>query len=63
MQFRLKPELIPQLKAGKLDIVIASQKITLSDIECLLLFGPEIAKLSRGAKQPVKPLSDKGLSA
>jgi DNA-binding transcriptional LysR family regulator len=38
VQFGLTPELIPQLKAGKLDIVIATQKITLSDIECQLLF-------------------------
>ncbi|MEG3860717.1 LysR family transcriptional regulator [Microcoleus sp. herbarium12] len=38
VQFGLTPELIPQLKAGKLDIVIATQKITLSDIEYQLLF-------------------------
>ncbi|MEG4104930.1 LysR family transcriptional regulator [Microcoleus sp. S13_C5] len=38
VQFGLTPELIQQLKAGKLDIVIATQKITLSDIECQLLF-------------------------
>ncbi|MCC3405965.1 MAG: LysR family transcriptional regulator [Microcoleus sp. PH2017_10_PVI_O_A] len=38
VQFGLTSELIPQLKAGKLDIVIATQKITLSDIECQLLF-------------------------
>ena len=38
VQFGLTSELIPQLKAGKLDIVIATQKITLSDIEYQLLF-------------------------
>jgi DNA-binding transcriptional LysR family regulator len=38
VQFGLTTELIPQLKAGKLDIVIATQKITLSDIEYQLLF-------------------------
>ena len=38
VQFGLTAELIQQLKAGKLDIVIATQKITLSDIEYELLF-------------------------
>ena len=38
IQFGLTSELIQQLKAGKLDIVIATQKITLSDIEYELLF-------------------------
>ncbi|MEP6541146.1 substrate-binding domain-containing protein [Microcoleus vaginatus GB1-A2] len=38
VQFGLTAELIQQLKAGKLDLVIATQKITLSDIECQLLF-------------------------
>ncbi len=38
VQFGLTSELIQQLKAGKLDIVIATQKITLSDIEYELLF-------------------------
>lgn len=38
VQFWLTAELIQQLKAGKLDIVIATQKITLSDIEYELLF-------------------------
>ncbi len=38
VQFWLTAELIPQLKAGKLDIVVATQKITLSAIEYELLF-------------------------
>ncbi|MEG4380083.1 MULTISPECIES: hypothetical protein [unclassified Microcoleus] len=38
VQFGLTAELVQQLKAGKLDIVIATQKLTLSDIECQLLF-------------------------
>ena len=38
IQFGLTAELIQQLKAGKLDLVIATQKITLSDIEYELLF-------------------------
>ncbi|MEG4804909.1 LysR family transcriptional regulator [Microcoleus sp. ARI1-B5] len=38
IQFGLTPELIQQLKTGKLDLVIATQKITLSDIEYELLF-------------------------
>ena len=38
VQFWLTAELIQQLKAGKLDIVVATQKITLSDIEYELLF-------------------------
>ena len=38
VQFGLTAELIQQLKAGKLDIVIATKKITLSDIEYELLF-------------------------
>ena len=38
LRFGLTAELIEQLKAGKLDWVIATQKITLSDIECQLIF-------------------------
>ncbi len=38
VQLGLTAELIQPLKAGKLDIVIATQKITLSDIEYELLF-------------------------
>jgi DNA-binding transcriptional LysR family regulator len=38
VQFGLTAELIQPLKAGKLDIVIATKKITLSDIEYELLF-------------------------
>ncbi len=38
VRFGLTAELIEQLKAGKLDWVIATQKITLSDIECQLIF-------------------------
>ncbi|WP_333447770.1 hypothetical protein [Microcoleus sp. herbarium2] len=38
VQFLLTAELTQKLKAGKLDILIATQKITLSDIEYELLF-------------------------
>jgi len=61
-QFWLTAELIQQLKAEKLDIVIATQKITLSDIEYELLFeenfwlvGPPNA-MFRFLKEPVKQI-------
>jgi DNA-binding transcriptional LysR family regulator len=67
VQFGLTAELIQQLKAGKLDIVIATQKITLSDIEYELLFednfwlvGPPnaIVPISEGISQAdLNPLS------
>ncbi|MBD0309502.1 MAG: substrate-binding domain-containing protein [Microcoleus sp. T1-bin1] len=38
VQFGLTAELIQQLKAGKLELLIATKKITLSDIEYELLF-------------------------
>jgi DNA-binding transcriptional LysR family regulator len=38
VRFGLTTDLIQQLKAGKLDLVIATQKITLSDLECQLIF-------------------------
>ena len=67
MQFGLTAELIQQLKAEKLDILIASQKITLSDLEYELLFeenfrlvGPPnaIVPISEGISQAdLNPLS------
>jgi DNA-binding transcriptional LysR family regulator len=67
VQFWLTAELIQQLKAGKLGIVIATQKITLSDIEYELLFednfwlvGPPnaIVPISEGISQAdLNPLS------
>ncbi len=38
VRFGLTNDLIQQLKEGKLDLVIATQKVTLSDIECQLIF-------------------------
>ncbi|WP_445171829.1 LysR family transcriptional regulator substrate-binding protein [Microcoleus sp.] len=62
VQLGLTAELIQQLKAGKLDIVIATKKITLSDIEYELLFeenfwlvGPPNAML-RFLKKSVKQI-------
>ena len=65
--FGLTAELIQQLKAGKLDLVIDTQKITLSDIEYELLFednfwlvGPPnaIVPISEGISQAdLNPLS------
>jgi DNA-binding transcriptional LysR family regulator len=67
VQFGLTAVLIQPLKAGKLDIVIATQKITLSDIEYELLFeetfwlvGPPnaIVPISEGISQAdLNPLS------
>ena len=67
VQFGLKAELIPQFKPRKLDILIATQKITLSDIEYELLFeenfwlvGPPnaIVPISEGISQAdLNPLS------
>jgi DNA-binding transcriptional LysR family regulator len=67
VQFWLTAELIQQLKAGKLDLLIATQKITLSDIEYELLFeenfwlvGPPNASvpISEGISQAdLNPLS------
>jgi len=67
VQFWLTAELIEQLKAGKLDLVIATQKITLSDIQYELLFeenfglvGPPnaIVPISEGISQAdLNPLS------
>jgi DNA-binding transcriptional LysR family regulator len=38
VRFGLTNDLIQQLKEGKLDLVIATQKVTLSDVECQLIF-------------------------
>lgn len=38
VRFGLTTDLIQQLKAGKLDLVIATQKVTLSDVEYQLIF-------------------------
>jgi DNA-binding transcriptional LysR family regulator len=56
IQFGLTSELIQQLKAGKLDIVIATQKITLSDIEYELLFEENFWLV--GSPNAIVPISE-----
>jgi len=56
VQFGLTAELIQQLKAGKLDIVIATQKITLSDIEYELLFEENFWLVGR--QNAIVPISE-----